>query len=462
MDFSCFKAYDIRGRVPEDLDEDLCHDLGLVFAREFQTGRVVVGMDVRLSGPSLAAALSEGLRKGGADVTSIGVCGSEEVYYATASKGFDGGIMVTASHNPQGYNGLKLVRAGAGPVSGDSGLFALRDKIIKLRKDGAASLWGAEQPARGGFSEESYRADYLDFMLGLIDPKKLKPFKIAANTGNGCAGPVVEALARRLPGELILVNGEPDGTFPNGIPNPLLPECRADTANAVRKHKADFGLAWDGDFDRCFFYDADGNFIESYYIVGLMAKTLLAEHPGEKILHDTRLIWNTIEMVREAGGIPVEHKTGHAFMKEKLRLENALYGGEMSAHHYFRQFHCCDSGILPWLKLAELLSSSGKTLRELVENRMRAYPCSGEINRSVADAADATRAVRDHFKNEISSEHYLDGLSIDCGNWRCNLRSSNTEPLLRLNVESRGDQALMEEKCAEALRVIDKFSGNGS
>ncbi len=456
MDYACFKAYDVRGRVPEELDEQLCRDLGLVFAREFAASRVVIGMDVRHSGPALSAALADGLMSGGADVTHIGVCGTEEIYHA-ATQGFDGGIMVTASHNPQGYNGLKLVRGGALPISGDSGLFALRDKIKELREKGEKVLRPGNG-RKGGYQEASFRRRYLESLISETRRDAIRPLKIVMNSGNGCAGPVAEALASCLPGCFVFLHSKPDGNFPNGIPNPLLPECRADTANAVRKHKADLGLAWDGDFDRCFFYDADGNFIESYYIVGLLAKTLLATAPGSKILYDSRLTWNTIEMVKAAGGIPLESKTGHAFMKERMRRENALYGGEMSAHHYFRSFSYCDSGMLPWLRLLELLGQSGQGLRELVEDRMKAFPCSGEINRKVADAAAATLALKEHFKGQIREESHIDGLSIDCGNWRCNLRSSNTEPLLRLNMETRGDQKLLAEKLEEALAVIDKFA----
>ncbi|MDF4002842.1 phosphomannomutase [Luteibacter sp. PPL552] len=445
-DLRCFKAYDVRGRVPDELNEDVAHRIGLATAEVLGEGPVVLGRDIRLSSPSLKNALAAGLNDAGREVLDIGLCGTEEVYFATPHLKAAGGIMVTASHNPMDYNGLKFVREGAKPISGDTGLFTIRDRALENAFERTA--------ARGSVSEVFSKTAYVEHLLGYIDRKALKPLKIVVNAGNGGAGLVVDPLAAHLPLDFVRIHHEPDGHFPNGIPNPLLPENRSATADAVRAHGADFGIAWDGDFDRCFFFDATGRFIEGYYLVGLLAKAALARHPGGKVIHDPRLTWNTIEMVREAGGIPVQSKTGHAFIKERMRAENAIYGGEMSAHHYFREFAYCDSGMIPWLLIAELVSSSGMSLAELVEHRMSAFPCSGEINFRVDDAADAVERVIRHFANKHPTIDRTDGISADFGTWRYNLRSSNTEPLLRLNVESRGDADLMRERTHEISQLI--------
>ena len=442
----CFKAYDIRGRVPDELDEDLARRIGLAMAAQLKPGPVVLGRDVRLSSPALQAALADGFHAAGREVIDIGMGGTEEVYFQTDHLGAAGGVMVTASHNPMDYNGMKLVREGSRPISGDSGLFAIRDF--------AASY---STPIPAGVATPRSMADksaYIAHLLSYVQRDQLKPLKIVVNAGNGGAGLVVDQLAPHLPFDFVRIQHQPDGHFPNGIPNPLLPECRAATAEAVRGHAADFGVAWDGDFDRCFFFDADGRFIEGYYLVGLLATALLARYPGGKIIHDPRLTWNTIEMVRAAGGVPVLSKTGHAFIKERMRAENAIYGGEMSAHHYFRDFAYCDSGMIPWLLIAELVSTSGLSLAELVEDRMRAFPCSGEINFKVADARAATERVMAHYASQSPALDHTDGISADFGQWRFNLRSSNTEPLLRLNVESRDDVALMQERTAEISGLI--------
>lgn len=440
MDLRCFKAYDIRGRVPDELDETLAQRIGFALAQQLDAGPVVLGRDVRLSSPGLQAALADGLRRGGRDVIDIGVGGTEEVYFQTAHLKAAGGVMVTASHNPMDYNGMKLVREGSRPISGDSGLFAIRDACTQPVPD---------LPLTGSERTHHDRSAFVEHLLGYLQRDTLKPLKIVVNAGNGGAGLVVDALASHLPFEFIRVHHTPDGNFPNGIPNPLLPECRHDTAQAVIDHGADFGVAWDGDFDRCFFFDATGRFIEGYYLVGLLATSMLHKHPGEKIIHDPRLTWNTIEMVEAAGGIPVMSKTGHAFIKERMRAENAIYGGEMSAHHYFRDFAYCDSGMIPWLLIASLISSTGKSLAELVEDRMMAFPCSGEINFKVVDAKAAIDKVLGFYASQKPVLDYTDGLSADFGSWRFNLRSSNTEPLLRLNVESRGDVSLMQARTNE-------------
>jgi phosphomannomutase / phosphoglucomutase len=445
MDLRCFKAYDIRGRVPGELDETLARRIGFTLAQQLDAGPVVLGRDVRLSSPGLQAALADGLRRGGRDVIDIGVGGTEEVYFQTVHLKAAGGVMVTASHNPMDYNGMKLVREGARPISGDSGLFAIRDACMQPLPD---------LPLAGRERTHHDRTAFVEHLLGHLERDALKPLKIVVNAGNGGAGLVVDALAPHLPFELIRVHHTPDGNFPNGIPNPLLPECRHDTAQAVIENGADFGVAWDGDFDRCFFFDATGRFIEGYYLVGLLATSMLRKHPGAKIIHDPRLTWNTIEMVKAAGGIPVMSKTGHAFIKERMRAENAIYGGEMSAHHYFRDFAYCDSGIIPWLLIADLISRTGQTLAEMVEGRMQAFPCSGEINFVVDDARATTAKVMAHLAPLAPKLDQTDGTSADFGSWRFNLRSSNTEPLLRLNVESRGDAALMQERTQEISSLI--------
>ncbi|KOQ64296.1 phosphomannomutase/phosphoglucomutase [Stenotrophomonas maltophilia] len=448
MPLPAFKAYDIRGRVPEELNEDLARRIGTALNAQLAPGPVVLGHDVRLTSPALQDALAAGLRGAGREVIDIGLCGTEEVYFQTDHLGAAGGVMVTASHNPMDYNGMKLVKENARPISSDTGLFAISDAV-------AADSSAAQPPCAGQIAQHDKSA-YIQHLLSYVDTSKLKPLQIVVNAGNGGAGAIVDLLAPHLPFEFIRICHEPDGSFPNGIPNPLLPENRAATADAVREHGADFGIAWDGDFDRCFFFDHNGRFIEGYYLVGLLAKAILAHHPGGKVVHDPRLVWNTVEMVEQAGGVPVLCKSGHAFIKEKMRAEDAVYGGEMSAHHYFREFAYADSGMIPWLLIAQLVSESGRSLADWVEDRMAAYPCSGEINFKVADAKAAVTRVMEHFAAQSPALDYTDGVSADFGDWRFNLRSSNTEPLLRLNVESRGDAALMQARTDEISSLLQK------
>ena len=442
----CFKAYDIRGRVPDELNEDIAYRIGRAFAERLRPDEVIVGRDVRLDSPILAAAVTRGLTDAGVSVIDIGLCGTEEVYFQTANRGVGGGIMVTASHNPMDYNGMKLVREGSRPVSGDTGL---RD-IEALAESGKFS------PAqrKGGVLVDADKSAYIEHLLSYVDRAVLRPLKIVVNAGNGGAGLVIDQLDEYLPFQFIRIHHEPNGSFPHGIPNPLLPENRAATAEAVRAHGADFGIAWDGDFDRCFFFDAEGQFIEGYYLVGLLAAQLLEKSPGGKIVHDPRLTWNTSDMVSAAGGVPILSKTGHAFIKERMRLEDAVYGGEMSAHHYFRDFAYCDSGMIPWLLIAERISSTDVPLAKMVERRIAAYPCSGEINFKVSDANAVVQRLHDHFAEQAVMEDRTDGLTLEFEQWRFNVRSSNTEPLLRLNIETRADTALLHSITAELSSLI--------
>lgn len=445
---TCFKAYDIRGRVPDELNEKVAYRIGRAFAQFLRPSNVIIGRDVRLSSKSLSSALARGLTDAGADVHDLGLCGTEEVYFSTFHNHMDGGIMVTASHNPIDYNGMKLVREESKPVSGDTGLLTIQQI--------AGESHFPDTNRKGTVTALDDRAAYINHLLGYIDRRCLKPHRVVVNAGNGCAGPVIDLLERHLPFEFIRLNHQPDGTFPNGIPNPLLPENRAATRKAVIDHRADLGIAWDGDFDRCFLFDEQGAFIEGYYIVGLLASAILFSHPGANIIHDPRLTWNTIDLVRQTGGIPVQSKTGHAFIKERMRTEDAVYGGEMSAHHYFRDFAYCDSGMVPWLLVLEIMSRTGKPLSALVGERTRLFPVSGEINRRLNDPEAAIRRVEEHYRENALVVDRTDGLSLEFGTWRFNLRSSNTEPVLRLNVESRGDEMLMRQKTDEILALIDR------
>ncbi|MDV3469672.1 phosphomannomutase [Stenotrophomonas sp. C3(2023)] len=447
MPLPAFKAYDIRGRVPEELNEELARRIGVALSAQLAPGPVVLGHDVRLTSPALQEALAVGLRGEGREVIDIGECGTEEVYFQTDHLGAAGGVMVTASHNPMDYNGMKLVKEQARPISSDTGLFAISDAVAA---DNAAA-----RPAIGGQTAQHDKSAYIAHLLSYVDVAKLKPLKLVVNAGNGGAGAIIDLLAPHLPLEFIRVHHEPDGNFPNGIPNPLLPENRQATTDAVLAHGADFGIAWDGDFDRCFFFDHTGRFIEGYYLVGLLAKAILARNPGGKVVHDPRLVWNTLDMVEQAGGVPVLCKSGHAFIKEKMRSEDAVYGGEMSAHHYFREFAYADSGMIPWLLIAQLVSESGRSLADWVEDRMAAFPCSGEINFKVTDAKLAVARVMEHFASHGPTLDHTDGISADFGQWRFNLRSSNTEPLLRLNVEARGDAALMQARTDEIAALLN-------
>jgi phosphomannomutase len=443
----CFKAYDIRGQIPNELNEDVCYRIGNATGQFLGAKTMVIGRDMRLSSEAFADAVARGLQEAGVEVLDIGLCGTEMVYFATTHLEADGGIMITASHNPADYNGLKLVREEARPISADTGLKDIRG----LAESDTRQL--ADTP--GERRTVDIFADYVQHMLSYVDISALKPLKLVVNPGNGCAGIAVVGLQEHLPFEFVKLHARPDGTFPNGIPNPLLPENRADTAKAVLESGAAMGIAWDGDFDRCFLFDEKGGFIEGYYIVGLLAESLLKKHPASRIVHDPRLTWNTLDIVAAAGGEAVQSKSGHSFIKEKMRAVDAVYGGEMSAHHYFRDFSYADSGMIPWLLVAELMSKTGKPLSELVGERIAMYPASGEINREVADAAATLEKLHQRYAAEAKSVDDTDGYSFEFADWRFNVRMSNTEPVVRLNVESRGDEALMREKTAEVLSILE-------
>lgn len=444
---AAFKAYDIRGRVPDELNVEMARAIGAGFATLFNTKQVVIGRDARPSGEALLGALADGLRAQGVSVLDLGLCGTEEIYFATAHLGVDGGVMITASHNPPEYNGMKFVTAGARPVSFDTGLAALAD-------------WVAVNPEAGrGTPKAAYRTvntrpDYVRHLRNYAGKDAIRPLRVVVNAGNGMAGPAFDALAAGLPLEVVRLAHTVDGTFPNGVPNPMLAKNRAATASAVRAGHAALGIAWDGDFDRCFIFDETGAFIESYYLIGLFAEYFLRRFPGAKIIHDPRLVWNTLDIVNRAGGVAVESRCGHAYIKARMRAEDAVYGGEMSGHHYFRDFFYCDSGMLPWLLLLARLATEPAPLSALVAERQRRFPVSGEINRTVDDADRVLKRIEAHFGTQATAIGRVDGLSVAFADWRFNLRKSNTEPLVRLNVETRGDTALLKACTAELLELI--------
>jgi phosphomannomutase len=444
-----FKAYDIRGRIPDEIDESLAYDVARAYVSFVKPRRVAVGYDIRLSSPELAAAVRRGLTDCGVDALDIGLVGTEGSYFASFAEELDGGIMVTASHNPPDYNGMKFVREQARPISADTGLMDMRRLIETGDLPPKAAKQGSERAL-------DIRSKYLEHLLGYVRDAKLSRLKVVVNAGNGGAGLVIDAIEPHLPFEFVKINNEPDGDFPHGVPNPMLEENRVATAEVVRRERADVGLAWDGDYDRCFFFDEGGNFIEGYYLVGLLAEKFLRAEPGARIVHDPRLTWNTLDIVARHGGKAVLCKSGHAFIKQKMREVDAAYGGEMSAHHYFRRFGYCDSGMVPWLLVLAVISERGQPLSALVGERIRLFPASGEINRKLrSDTKTILDRVRAHYERSAREIDLTDGLSMEFPNWRFNLRGSNTEPLVRLNVESRGNEPLMREKTAEVLKLVD-------
>ena len=448
-EISCFKAYDVRGRIPSELNQEIAFKIGAGVASHFSTKSVVVGYDVRPSSLDILDALARGIASHDSEVISIGLCGTEEIYFATNHLNTDAGVMITASHNPADYNGIKIVGAGAKPVSMDSGLGEIKSIAESVSYDDSIDL---------KLKEINIRDQYLDKILSFVNTESIKPLHVVTNAGNGCAGPVINALESRLPVTFTKIQNEPDGLFPNGIPNPLLVENRQVTSKAVIEHEADLGIAWDGDFDRCFFFDANGQFIENYYLIGLLSEQLLQANAKDHIVHDPRLVWNTREEVMRANGIPDQSKAGHSFIKEIMRANKAVYGGEMSGHHYFRDFYYSDSGMIPWLLLLEKISNAGQTLTDLVCERIERYPVSGEINTEVKNPKILLEKIKEHYLPFDPIIDDIDGYSFEFSDWRFNLRMSNTEPLVRLNVESRANKTLMQKKTEEILKLINRLN----
>lgn len=442
---ACFKAYDIRGKVPSELNNELGYKIGRAFSKLTQAKKIVIGYDIRKSSLEISEALKNGLTDSGADVIDIGLCGTEMIYFSTPFFDADGGIMITASHNPSEYNGMKFVAKGSVPVGYDSGLNEVEKMIVN-------NELGEISKTKGTVTKKEVMKEFITHLSQFYDAKKINSLKVVVNAGNGCAGLALDSLESKLPVKMIKMFNNPDGNFPNGVPNPMLEENRKPTIEIIKRENADLGVAWDGDYDRCFFFDEHGNFIEGYYIIGLLAKSILKNHPGEKIVHDPRLVWNTIEVVEKSGGKTVVSKSGHAFIKQKMREVNSIYGGEMSAHHYFRENAYSDSGMIPFLLILQLMSEEKKKLSELVDEMIADYPCSGEINSTINDPAGKIKEIEKKYSD--GKIDHLDGVSIEYPDWRFNLRMSNTEPILRLNVESRGDERLMRQKTDELLKII--------
>ena len=450
-ELTCFKAYDVRGKIPTQLNESIAFLIGLAATEYLKASAIVIGYDVRHSSPGLVESLSRGISQAGAEVINIGLCGTEEIYFATNFLDTDGGIMVTASHNPADYNGMKIVGSGARPISMDSGL----QEIKGLAEQLSSNISGNSSPA----AHKNIRPDYIKKILSFVEVEHLRPLKVLVNAGNGCAGPAVDAIEELLPFEFVKLNHEPDGTFPNGIPNPLLKVNQTVTSEAVVEVGADLGIAWDGDFDRCFFFDENGQFIDNYYLIGMISQVLLEQDKGSNIIHDPRLIWNTREEIQNYGGHPIQSKAGHSFIKEKMREHTAIYGGEMSGHHYFKDFYFSDSGMIPWLLVTEIMSKTNQPLSELVLKRMQQYPISGEINIKVHQPEQLLEEIKNHYQTQSVSVDDIDGYSFDFDSWRFNLRMSNTEPLVRLNVETKADEKLLNRKTDEILDLIETLQG---
>lgn len=454
----CFKAYDIRGHVDVDVTESLARRLGLAVGKVLKAQRIVVGRDARAASPRLLDALAEGMVAAGIEVLDLGLCGTEEVYFATAHFKACAGVMVTASHNPIEYNGFKLVGRNAAP---------LPDMIFRAIEAATSRPW-PKTVGYGWRRAVRCREAYVARILSAIDPSAFGPLHLLANAGNGAAGPSFDAIIDALvsagaPITVTRLYHDPDPAFPNGIPNPLLPEHQLVTAEAVLASGADLGIAWDGDFDRCFLFDAAGQFVPGEYVVGLLAKTMLAKAAGACIVHDPRVMWNTQAMVQSAGGKAVLGKTGHALIKARMREVNAIYGGEMSGHHYFRDFMYCDSGMMPWVLILGLMSQTGLGLAEIVDEMRARYPSSGEISFRVKDTDAAMQAVLTAFGRGDAQVDWFDGLSVSTSGWRFNLRLSNTEPLLRLNVEALANEQCVAElanKISSVLRAFEPSAGH--
>ena len=450
---TCFKAYDIRGEIGVNIDADIAYRIGRAVAQHFAATSVVIGFDARETSPEFAAAAARGVQDAGSEVLEIGISGTEEMYWAVTQFSACAGIMVTASHNPINYNGMKIVKAQSQPLDDQLDFQAIKGLAEAQDWIDAVSTGRTQNIAAEA------RAEYVERVVSFVDVAQLAPLKIVINSGNGAAGPTVDAVIDRLtkqgaPVEFVRVHHTPDSQFPNGIPNPLLPENHAATAAVVRREAADFGVAFDGDFDRCFFFDGSGRFVPGEYVVGLLASIFLDKEQAAKIVHDPRVIWNTQDIVATKGGTAVQSKTGHAFIKQTMRTEQAVYGGEMSAHHYFRDFAYCDSGMIPWLLVAELVSKSGRSMADWVQDRFAAFPSSGEINFGVEDADAAIERVLDAYRTKALCVDTTDGVSLVFADWRFNLRRSNTEPLVRLNLESRGNGELLAQNTLAVAQLL--------
>ena len=445
LDPKVFKAYDVRGVHPTEIDEDGAYRIGRAYVDEFEPRSVAVGRDMRLTAPAMAAAVIEGAADGGADVLDLGLVGTEMVYFAVGDLGLDGGICVTASHNPGEYTGMKIVRRGARPVGGDSGL----DRVARR----AAASFG-EVTARGSVREEDVWEGFVAKVLSFVDEAAFRPLRIVVDAANGMAGTMLPPVLERLPRlDVVRCYFEPDGSFPNHEPNPLLPENRAFIVERTRAEGAQLGVAYDGDADRCFFVDDTGEFVPGDFVTALLAQAMLAKEPGAKVIYDVRASWAVPRAIEEAGGVPLINRVGHAFIKDRMRKEDALFGGEVSAHYYFRDFTQADTGVVPFLVMVELLSRADRPLSELLVPYRERYFLTGELNTPVADVALKLQEIKERYTRDGGRISHLDGISVDFDEWHFNVRPSNTEPLLRLNLEALSEP-LMEEKRDEVLELI--------
>ena len=446
---SSFKAYDIRGQLPHEINSEIAYRVGNAAAEYLSAKKMILGRDIRASSKELSESMASGLMDAGVDVIDIGECGTENVYYATGELKSCGGIMVTASHNPSDYNGFKIVSENAKPISSETGLLDIR----KLAESDKRLI----SESRGNLEQRDLNQSYVKKVMSFIDPDSLSKLKVVMNPGNGGAGVYAEYISKNMPIEIIKLNFDPDSSFPNGIPNPMIEENRSSTSQAVIDNKADVGVAWDGDFDRCFFFDEKGNFIEGYYLVGLLAKIFLNKNRNEKVIYDPRLTWNTIDVVERYGGDAIQCQSGHSFIKKSMRDNDAVYGGEMSAHHYFRDFYYCDSGMIPWLLILEMISKEKMPLSQMIQKYRDRYPVSGEINLKVNNAKKIIDFIKGYYLDDALGVDETDGVGMEFKKWRFNLRASNTEPLIRLNVESYNNESLMNEKTRELVDRINSL-----
>ena len=446
---SSFKAYDIRGQLPHEINPEIAYRVGNATAEYLSAKKMILGRDIRASSKELSESMASGLMDAGVDVIDIGECGTENVYYATGELKSCGGVMVTASHNPSDYNGFKIVSENAKPISSETGLLDIQ-KLAESDKRLIAET-------KGNLAQRDLNQSYVKKVLSFIDPSSISKLKVIMNPGNGRAGVYAELISKNMPIEIIKQNFDPDSSFPNGIPNPMIEENRASTSQAVIDNKADLGIAWDGDFDRCFFFDEKGNFIEGYYLVGLLAKSFLIKNRNERVIYDPRLTWNTIDVVERYGGDAIQCQSGHSFIKKSMRDNDAVYGGEMSAHHYFRDFYYCDSGMIPWLLILEMISKEKMPLSQMIQKYREKYPVSGEINLKVSNTKTIIDSIKEYYLDDALGVDETDGVGMEFEKWRFNLRASNTEPLIRLNVESNNNESLMNEKTRELVDRINSL-----